>query len=87
MAKQGGGDQRPLRLHFKHGGFLQQLRKFGYAQAGIPDYGAQRAGVQFPMVWNDHLSVGIIAAQNDVTAVLPPGIEADSGKGADAFSP
>lgn len=66
---------------------LQQLRKFRYAEAGILDYGAQRAGIQFPMVRNDHLSVGGIAAQNDVTAALPPGIEANSGEGADAFSP
>lgn len=66
---------------------LQQLRKFRYAEAGILDYGTQRAGIQFPMVRDDHLSVGGIAAQNDVTAALPPGIEANSGEGADAFSP
>ena len=66
---------------------LQKEREFIHSQACLPDNSAQRPSVQFAMIRNHQLGKGLIPSQNNMAALLPPGVEADFCQRANALPP
>jgi len=65
---------------------LEQPREFIYAQSAHPDNGSQGTAVKFSMIRHHHLAEWVVAAQDDVAALLSPDVETGSFKGFDTLA-
>jgi hypothetical protein len=60
---------------------LEELEKLAHVHPRLPQNGAQRAAVQFPVVRDDDLRKRALAAEDHVAALLPPQREAHLREG------
>jgi hypothetical protein len=66
---------------------LEQFAKFVRRKPRLPQYGAERASIDFFMVRHDNLSEGYISPKDDMTTVLPFDLETSLEKSGDALAP